>query len=210
MNLIREQIAYYRARAPEYEQGAYPVSASLMRRVIDAVPSGRDVLELACGTGMWTQLLALRSRTLTAVDAAPEMIELARPRAPGATFVAADILRWRPPRRYDVVFFGFWLSHVPGSEFTDFWTFVADCLVDGGKAVFVDEHVAGAGKERWLADGVVERTLSDGSTHRVVKRYVDPERVVPLLASLGWNAEVVRLDPAWVLGQAVQLGSRPR
>jgi SAM-dependent methyltransferase len=210
MNLIGEQIAYYRARAPEYEQGAYPVSASLMRPVIEAVPAGRDALELACGTGVWTQLLAARSRTLTAVDAAPEMIELARSRAPAATFVVADILGWRPPRRYDVVFFGFWLSHVPESGFTDFWTLVADCLVDGGKVVFVDEHVAGAGKERWLADGVVERTLSDGSTHRVVKRYVDPERLVPLLAELGWHADVARLGPDWVLGQAVQLGSRPR
>jgi len=209
VNLIGEQIAYYRARAPEYERGIYPAPSSLMRRVIDAVPAGGDVLELACGTGVWTQLLAPRSRTLTAVDAAPEMIELARPRAPGATFVVADILGWRPPRRHDVVFFGFWLSHVPESRFADFWTLVADCLVDGGRVVFVDEHVANADKERWLADGVVERTLSDGSTHRVVKRYIDPPRVVSLLSALGWQADMVLLDLAWVLGQAVQSGSRP-
>jgi demethylmenaquinone methyltransferase/2-methoxy-6-polyprenyl-1,4-benzoquinol methylase len=210
MSLIGEQIAYYRARAPEYEQGAYPVASSLMRRVIGAVPPGRDVLELACGTGVWTQLLAPRAKTLTAVDAAPEMIELARPRAPDTTFVAADILDWRPPRRYEVVFFGFWLSHVPEPAFAAFWALVADCLVDGGRVVFVDEHVAGAGKERWLADGVVERTLSDGSTHRIVKRYVDPVHLVPQLAALGWHADMARLGPDWVLGQAVQLGSRPR
>ncbi|HKF33833.1 MAG TPA: hypothetical protein VKB37_15855, partial [Jatrophihabitantaceae bacterium] len=62
---------------------------------------------------------------------------------------------------------------------------------------------------RWLADGVVERTLSDGSTHRVVKRYIDPPRVVSLLSALGWQADMVLLDLAWVLGQAVQSGSRP-
>jgi SAM-dependent methyltransferase len=210
MNLIREQIAYYRARAPEYEQDAYALSSPLSPRVVDAVPAGCDVLELACGPGVWTQALTPRSRTLTAVDAAPEMIELARPRAPGATFVVADILGWRPPRRYDVGFLGFWLSHVPESALADFWTLVADCLVDGGQVVFVDEHAGGAGKERWLADGVVERTLSDGSRHRIVKRYIDPQRVVSQLAALGWRAAVTPLGPDWVLGQAVQLGSRPR
>jgi len=210
MNLIGEQIAYYRARAPEYEQDAYAPSPRLVGRVIDAVPAGHDVLELACGTGVWTQALARRSRSLTAVDAAPEMIELAASRAPGTTFVIADILDWRPPRRYDVVFFGFWLSHVPESAFAGFWTLVADSLMDGGLVVFVDEHVAGAGKERWLADGVVERMLSDGSRHRVVKRYIDPEGIVSRLASLGWHADVTPVGPDWVLGQAVQLGSRPR
>ncbi len=167
MDLVSEQIAYYRARAPEYEQGLYEDVEPLMRQVIDSVPAGLDVLELACGTGVWTRPLAERSRTLTAVDAAPEMISLARPRAPGATFVVADLLRWRPPRRYDVVFFGFWLSHVPAERFADFWGLVDDCLADDGRAVFVDEHLSGSDKERWLADEIVERTLADGSTHRV-------------------------------------------
>lgn len=203
MSLLGEQIAYYRARAPEYEQdGVYRGAEPLMLRAIDAVPPGRDVLELACGTGVWTQLLAQRSHTLTAVDASPEMMEFARPRAPEASFVVADIFGWRPPRRFDVVFFGAWLSHVPDSRFASFWTLLADCLVDGGRVVFVDEHVAGAGKERWLRDEVVARTLLDGSTFRVVKRYVDPDRLVRRLAELGWHAEVTRLGRHWVLGQA--------
>jgi hypothetical protein len=28
-------------------------------------------------------------------------------------FICADLFAWSPERRYDVVFFGFWLSHVP-------------------------------------------------------------------------------------------------
>jgi demethylmenaquinone methyltransferase/2-methoxy-6-polyprenyl-1,4-benzoquinol methylase len=178
--------------------------------MIGYVPPGGDVLELACGPGMWTQELTARAATVTAVDAAPEMIELARARAPDATFVQADILRWRPTRRYDVVFFGFWLSHVPDDRFADFWSLVGDCLVDGGRAVFVDEHVANAGKERWLADEVVERTLSDGSTHRIVKAYLDPPELTARLAALGWQADVTPLGSGWVVGQAVQAGSRPR
>jgi demethylmenaquinone methyltransferase/2-methoxy-6-polyprenyl-1,4-benzoquinol methylase len=203
-DLIGEQIAYYQARAPEYEGDLYGTdeAQALIGTVIDRVPAGGDVLELACGTGVWTQRLAGRAATLTAVDAAPEMIEIARERVPAATYVSADILAWHPPRRYDVVFFGFWLSHVPAERFAAFWTLLGECLVDGGQAVFVDEHVSGADKEQWLADGVVERTLSDGSTHRIVKTYLDPAELTPRLAGLGWRADVEALGPGWVLGNA--------
>jgi demethylmenaquinone methyltransferase/2-methoxy-6-polyprenyl-1,4-benzoquinol methylase len=80
-DLLAEQIAYYRARAPEYERGLYATAEAhaLMGEVVERIPSDVDVLEIACGTGVWTEHLATRARTLTALDAAPEMIEIARP-----------------------------------------------------------------------------------------------------------------------------------
>lgn len=202
---IGEQIAYYRARAPEYESGLYDGVDDAMRRVLERVPPGSDVLELACGTGVWTERLAKRAAALTAVDAAPEMIELARVRAPGVTFLRADLLVWSGPgRRFDVVFFGFWLSHVPAQRFAEFWTMVGDCLIDGGRAVFVDEHVAGSSKERWLDDEIVERSLSDGSTYRIVKAYLDPPRLSAHLAHLGWSADIARVGADWVVGAATR------
>jgi trans-aconitate methyltransferase len=60
---------------------------------------------------------------VTALDAAPEMLALARNRVadPRVKFVCADLFTWRPDRRYDVVFFGFWLSHVPLERFAALW-----------------------------------------------------------------------------------------
>src|ERR1700693_6032707 len=121
--LLAEQIAYYRARASEYTQTAFPeVPAGdmwLARAEVQALlttfrPAG-EVLELACGPGAWTPELLTHADTLTAVDASPEMLALARQRVPagGVRFIEADLFSWRPDRRYDVVFFGFWLSHVP-------------------------------------------------------------------------------------------------
>src|SRR6266496_3197403 len=80
--LLAEQIAYYRARAPEYERGLYATAEAqaLIGEVLERIPAGVDVLELACGTGVWTERLTDQGRTLTAVDAAPEMIEIARER----------------------------------------------------------------------------------------------------------------------------------
>src|SRR5262249_46414502 len=54
-------------------------------------------------------------------------------------FVLADLFGWRPDRRYEVVFFGFWLSHVPTERFASSWTLVADCLEPDGRVFFVDD-----------------------------------------------------------------------
>ena len=200
--IIDEQIAYYRARAAEYERTAYGDIQGFLPEVVEPVPPGADVLELACGTGVWTEQLVARAATVTAVDAAPEMIELARVRAPRATFVLADLFDWRPSRRYDAVFFSAWLSHVPAERFTAFWGLVGRCLRDGGRAVFLDEHVSETSKERWVAPEMAERSLSDGSTHRIVKTFFEPAELVERLHGLGWNAEVHPFGPGWVLGTA--------
>lgn len=204
-DLLDEQIAYYRARAPEYEGGLYATAEAqaLIDEVAARLPASADVLEIACGTGVWTERLGQRVARLTALDAAPEMIELARRRVgENVEFVEADVLGWRPQRQYGLVFFGFWLSHVPDERFADFWALVGQCLAPGGEVIFVDEHVCKAGKESWLAREVAQRTLADGSTHRVVKNYLEPARVTPRLAALGWEADVRRLGASWVIGQA--------
>ncbi len=112
-----------------------------MDRAVDELAPTGDVLELACGPGTWTAQLLRHARSLTAVDGAPEMLALARERVGSAEvrFIEADLFRWRPERRYDGVFFGFWLSHVPPERFEQFWELVADCLEPGGRVLFVDD-----------------------------------------------------------------------
>jgi trans-aconitate methyltransferase len=91
-----------------------------------SVPTG-SVLELACGPGTWTAQLLHHAADVTAVDASPEMLAIASARVGGerVRFVPADLFRWQPDRRYDVVFFGFWLSHVPAERFASFWSVVS-------------------------------------------------------------------------------------
>ena len=58
---------------------------------------------------------------VAAVDASPEMLAIAASRVPGGAlvrFAEADVFTWEPDCRYDVVFTGFWLSHVPGAPET--------------------------------------------------------------------------------------------
>jgi SAM-dependent methyltransferase len=64
-----------------------------LRRACGAPASAGDVLELACGTGLWTQRLAPHAASLTAIDGSPEMLERCRARVndPGVRYVTADL-----------------------------------------------------------------------------------------------------------------------
>lgn len=194
--LLAEQIAYYRAGASGYLDGVLdlPGVAEVERAVADFGPTG-DVLELACGPGTWTPQLLRSARTVTAVDAAPEMLSLARDRVADdldrVRFLRDDLFSWRPDRRYDAVFFGFWLSHVPRERFAGFWSMVEDCLAPGGRVLFVDDAYRTADE---LVDGagssIICRRLRDGTAHRAVKVPYTVEELEARLVDLGWDIRV--------------------
>ena len=70
-----KQIAFYRARAPEYDQSlATRNQLEIVKQSLRAVGPFADVVELACGTGIWTKELERISRAVTAIDASPESI----------------------------------------------------------------------------------------------------------------------------------------
>jgi demethylmenaquinone methyltransferase/2-methoxy-6-polyprenyl-1,4-benzoquinol methylase len=188
--LLREQAAYYRAFADGYDK-AYERRSDLgaLDAVLDRLPVTGDVLELACGTGQWTRLLAGRGHRVTAVDGAPEMLRRASERTAGldVEFIRADLFDWRAPRRFDTVFFGFWLSHVPPQRLDDFWSLVAGALRPAGRACFVDSGSGDTDGEEILDEQpapAVHRRLTDGSTRRIVKVFRDPADLERTLAEL--------------------------
>ncbi len=197
--LIAEQIDYYRSIAPEYEEhGIDAPGQAELHAAFDGFAIGGDVLELACGPGAWTEQLVARSASLTAVDASPEMIARARARVGEASvrFVEADLFAWRPDRRYDTVFFGFWLSHVPDDRFDAFWSLVGEALEPGGRVFFVDDSYRTAAE---LIEGaessVVERRLNDGTAFRAIKVPHRPGELEQRLRSLGWEIRVAGAGP---------------
>jgi demethylmenaquinone methyltransferase/2-methoxy-6-polyprenyl-1,4-benzoquinol methylase len=205
--ILADQVDYYRRRAGEYDATAYgDVDAArtrIARLVAEMRPTGR-VLEIACGTGLWTEALVEWADSVTAIDAAPEAVQIARQRVPSAGFEVADVFAWHPSTQYDVVFFSAWLSHVPASRFSQFWQLLRGLLASGGRVLFIDEHVDERAKEAYVPgrDDIVERRLNDGSTFRVVKNFVDPSQLVAQLHRLGWDCEIVRDGRDWVRGEA--------
>jgi SAM-dependent methyltransferase len=227
------QLTYYRRRAPEYDEtslGDTEASSRRFAEITDRVDPTGDLLEIACGTGLWTKHLIRRAKSVTALDASPEMIELARERIDdrAATFVLADIFAWEPERRYDSIFFGFWLSHVPTQGFPAFWELLNRCLAPAGRVLFVDEGAPRASKEdpdRGLgpehqserrggssegapsepitagaAGPIVERRLRDGTVHRIVKVFHEPGELSRRLTELGWSADIELTDDGLIVG----------
>jgi demethylmenaquinone methyltransferase/2-methoxy-6-polyprenyl-1,4-benzoquinol methylase len=212
--LLREQRDFYRARAPEYDEwwqrrGPYDKGDELalawgqqVETVEAALASFRargDVLELAGGTGWWTERLARTAASLTVVDSSSEALALSRERVDRADvdYVAADLFSWSPERLYDEVFFSFWLSHVPRSRFRSFWSFVGACLKPGGRVFLIDNREDPEQDKHWRDPYVVEyapdlhvRRLDDGSKYRVVKVKYEPDELRSLLDAEGWRADI--------------------
>lgn len=200
--LLAEQADYYRARAPEYDTtvGYAPETQSALIAAIERLaPRGR-VLELACGTGQWTQVLAETASELTAVDASAEMLELNRTRLsrPDVNYIQADLFAWNPPpHRFDVVFFAAWLSHVPPQRFEAFWAQVALALADGGRVFVIDELPAVAVEEKTAAGApapAVYRQLATGARYRAVKVFFEEGELERRTAELGFVLEVHPVD----------------
>jgi 2-polyprenyl-3-methyl-5-hydroxy-6-metoxy-1,4-benzoquinol methylase len=168
-------------------------------------PAGR-VLEIACGTGLWTQALAGAAGTVLAIDAAPEAVAIARDRVRvgNVRFEVADVFSWTTGDRFDVIFFSAWLSHVPADRFDRFWRMLRPLLAGGGRVLFVDEHVDVRQKETYVpgADGIVERRLGDGTRFRIVKSFVDPPVLRNRLRELGWDCRIHRDGDDWIHAEA--------
>jgi trans-aconitate methyltransferase len=154
-------------------------------------------LELAPGTGIWTERILRTAASVTAVDASPEMVAInhARVHDRRVTYVLADLFTWRPDRIYDAVCFGFWLSHVPDERLDDFFGMVAAALRLGGKVWFVDgrrEPSSTAVDHQLPEPGsqVMTRRLNDGRAFQIVKNFYDPRALAVRCAAAGLDVDV--------------------
>ena len=230
-DLFAEQRAYYQARAPEYDEwwqrrGRFdrgPELAEEWDREVAQVAAALEtfgatgnVLELAGGTGWWTAHLARSAAHLTVIDSSPETLELNRKRVgrPDVNYLVADLFTWQPQRTYEVVFFSFWLSHVPRSRFSGFWSLLRSCLAPGGRVFLIDNRNASHPTSE-IADPYVirrrsdleVRRLHDGREFQVVEVFYEPEELQSLLADEGWTA---RLDATrwFIFGEACLTDAR--
>jgi ubiquinone/menaquinone biosynthesis C-methylase UbiE len=222
--VLTEQLDYYRARALEYDkwwmrEGRFDrgpeantrwfAETTELERVLKRFDPRGDVLELACGTGLWTRHLVESADTVTAVDAAPEVLDINRARVGDANvrYVEADLFDWSPDQRYDACIFAFWLSHVPQDRFAEFWEMVEGCLKPGGRVLFIDS----ARTERSTAadhrlpsgdEDTMTRRLDDGREFQIIKRFYDPASLTEALSELGWRAEVGATPEFFIYGTA--------
>lgn len=210
--LIDEQIEYYRQTAPHYYEVTTPEGDVLrayskeIRAALDAFRPEGKILEIACGTGNGTRLLLEHATSITALDSSEESVAISRDRLgndPRVDYVVADVFSWEPDDTYDVVFFSYWISHVPPSRFDGFWDLVRRALKPDGRVFFVDEKEGAWRMEEALHEEFIEhpsvplvrRPGDEGKSYRVIKVFWDPSELATRLGTLGWNVKVGTSGP---------------
>lgn len=221
-NVVEELKEYYRARAVEYDdwyfrRGTYDKGAAhteewnreacQIENCLRQSKPGGDILEIACGTGLWTRHLALLADHLTALDASPEVITINLDRVTSANveYQIVDIFDWRAGNKYDFIFFGFWLSHVPDAKFDGFWAMVEDALAPGGQVFFVDSLISSGLSETEIQkieaqSPVAELKVSDGRRFSIIKIFYQPAILEARLQELGWRGYVRGSEKIFLYG----------
>jgi 2-polyprenyl-3-methyl-5-hydroxy-6-metoxy-1,4-benzoquinol methylase len=228
--ILDEMAAYYRDRAPEYnawferrgnydhgeaENAQWFAEVAAAFAALDELAMTGDVLELAAGTGIWTERLLRTASTVTAVDASPETLAFNRTRVRDdrVRYIQADLFSWRPDRTYDGVCFAFWLSHVPHERLDSFLEMVAATLEPGGKLFFVDSHRRRKPSTETVVQSppepgsqVLTRRLHDGRAYRIVKNFYAPVELAERCAAAGLHVTVQETASVFIYGT----GSRGR
>lgn len=195
--LLAQQQVYYNERSLDWDQwirNYMRQAAAEIDDLLAARPLDGDILDLACGTGYWTEKLSAGAKHVTAVDGSAEMLEVLRRRGlPNVSTLQADLFAWNPPTQWDGVFFAHWLAHVPEDRFDGFWRTVDAALLPGGQVVVVDVTPTERSIEEEVVDDpdlpITRRRLKDGRRFDVVKRYWEPDRLLARLDGQGWTGE---------------------
>ena len=210
-------LPYYSRRAPEYEAiyakpERQPDLARLAALVREAV-EGKHVLEVACGTGYWTERYADVTRTVLATDASPEVLAVAERKtyppacvrfalADAYTPMATEAIAQAAP--FDAAVAAFWWSHVPRARLGGFLNGLHAALAPGASVWLCDNrYVEGSSTPIAYTDDAGDtfqrRRLTDGSTHDVLKNFPTPEVLRASVAGRAEAVEITELDYFWVL-----------
>lgn len=207
-----ELLAYYARRAEEYE-GVYkkPERQGELAHLHELLPRllrGCNVLEVACGTGYWTHVVAPAARSLLATDQSMEMLEIARRKCfpPGRVrLVQADAYNLAPLReQFTGGLAAFWWSHVPKQDLPRFLAGFHEKLTPPAPVVFIDNrYVEGSSTPIWRVDSegntYQQRTLRSGSRHEVLKNFPTASELLDAVRAWADAPEVCQLSYYWIL-----------
>jgi len=178
---------YYRHRASEYEQIYYredaicqaelKTAAECLARLVE----GKTVLELACGTGYWTEIMSRSALSITASDMAPEMLAEAQKKDYGCSvsFVEADMFRHSFGENcFDIVVLGFWFSHQPRQAYEALFDVVEKPLKRDGRIWMIDNNPVAEGPPTLSrtdehGNNYKRRKVRNGESYMILKNYFE-------------------------------------
>ncbi|MGO9344730.1 MAG: class I SAM-dependent methyltransferase [Acidimicrobiales bacterium] len=207
--MSEDLVAYYRLRAAEYDNVyAKPERqddiAALGERLSELL-AGCRILELAAGTGFWTQFMAERARRILATDINEQMLTIAQGRSYPPDVVSFEVADAFEPESitgtYDAVAAAFFLSHIERARGAQFVESLVNRVNSAGLVVLLDNnYVEGSNHPITRVDGSAntyqERRLEDGTRFEVLKNFYSEAQLVELSAGTG---HVVQFTHYWLM-----------
>ena len=201
--------AYYAARAREYDRVYLKPERQVdIQRLQQWLPpkfSGCRVLDVACGTGFWTQFIAPVTSSTVALDAGPQTLEIARRRISfdNVQFVIGDAYELSDDLgKFDAAFLGFWFSHIPKQRRERFLINLAGRMRADARVVILDNLYV-EGSNHPITETDVEgntyqaRQLDDGSGHLVLKNFPTQSELHTLVADTAYAAVFTPFEYYW-------------
>lgn len=204
-------IKYYQDRAAEYDKiYSRPERQEDLQQaatLLQALFKDKDVLEVACGTGYWTERIARTAHSVTATDINEAVLEIARRKAytnAAVNVIQADIYKLDSGKKYESLFGGFIWSHIPLQELDRFIETVNAQVKDAGLVVMMDNiYVEGSSHPIAHTDEhgntFQDRKLEDGSVHRILKNFPSADFLKEKLQGIAKDMQVIILPYYWIL-----------
>jgi ubiquinone/menaquinone biosynthesis C-methylase UbiE len=204
-------IDYYRERATEYEKiytkPERQADLQEASRILQRIFQEKNVFEIACGTGFWTERLAKTASSIVATDINISVLEIAKSKVyapPTVTFEQADLFQLPiPAQRYKNLFGGFIWSHIPIQEIDIFLETLCRQIEPGGTIVFMDNnYVEGSNLPITYSDELGNtyqtRQLENGTMYEVLKNFPDHAFITRRLQKRTTDIQVIWLRYYWI------------
>ncbi|MEJ7679207.1 MAG: class I SAM-dependent methyltransferase [Segetibacter sp.] len=175
--------------------------------ILQQIFNDKDILEIACGTGYWTERMAKTAKTILATDINKTVIEVAKSKtySPAeVTFQTVDIFNLPDDIKYKSIFGGFIWSHIKVECLNSFIDKVCNLIVKGGTAVFIDNNFV-KGSNLPITDVDTNgntfqtRRLENGSIHKVLKNFPTKKFLRQILKDKATNINIINLEYYWIL-----------
>ncbi|PIE51739.1 SAM-dependent methyltransferase [Candidatus Fermentibacteria bacterium] len=187
---------YYAERANEYDliyrKPERQVELRVLARKLSNLLNKRNVIEVACGTGYWTQFIAERCIHVTATDCNHEVLEIAERRLEEYGNISCKISDAFElngiAQEYDGAFAGFWLSHLKKDQISCFLEVLHSKLIPGSIIVFVDNrYVEGSStpiSRRDEGGNTYQlRQLDNGSKREILKNFITKQDFTEVISN---------------------------
>lgn len=204
--------SYYNERAKEYDK-VYQIAEeqedlSRAAELFQNIFKDKSVLEIACGTGYWTEKISKTATSIFSTDINSSVIDIAKARnyRDNVIFQVADMHDLNSKNKFDGLFAGFIWSHILVQDIDGFLAKMKELITNDGEMVFIDSRpVEGTKHDKRRITRIDEwgntfqtRELENGTLHEVLKNFPDKEFLIDKLSIIASDVKIIELEHYWI------------